>query len=369
MNDFKRYARQMILPEIGKDGQNRLSTAKVLCVGAGGLGCPTLLYLAGAGVGHIGIVDNDVVDESNLQRQTLYTVDDLGQPKVSAAQKRLNAFNPKINITPHITRLTADNASEILAPYDIVIDGSDNFATRFLVNDVCVRLQKPLVYGSVQKFEGQASVFDATQGPCYRCLFPELPGPGMGANCAEAGVLGVVPGLIGMIQATEALKLILGKGQTLLGRLLVVDTLSMAFRQIEIPKDKDCPCCGKNAKPTPLHHYDTGGCTMTNDIEITPRELQKMIQTDVPLTLIDVREPDEYEVCKITGAQLIPLRQIPARVGELDKNKLIVLHCHHGRRSMMALQFLQEEGFTQLKNLEGGIDAWAEECDPKMTRY
>jgi adenylyltransferase/sulfurtransferase len=369
MNDFTRYARQMILPEIGKDGQNRLSAANVLCVGAGGLGCPVLLYLAGAGVGHIGIIDNDVVDESNLQRQTLYTMADIGRSKVVAAQERLQAFNPNLQVTPYNTRLTAENALEILAPYDIIIDGSDNFATRFLVNDACVRLQKPLVYGSVQKFEGQASVFDAAQGPCYRCLFPEIPEPGMGPSCAEAGVLGVMPGLIGMIQATEALKIILGTGNTLRGRLLVLDALSMAFHQIEIPKDKDCPCCGNHAQPVPLHDYNTGGCTMNNDITITPRELQKMIQTDAPLTLVDVREPDEHAVCKIMGAQLIPLRQIPARVSELDKNKLIVLHCHHGRRSLMALQFLQEEGFTQLKNLEGGIDAWAEECDPKMVRY
>lgn len=368
MDDFKRYARQMILPEIGKDGQSRLSSAKVLCVGAGGLGCPALLYLTGAGVGHIGIVDHDVVDETNLQRQTLYTTADIGRPKVMAAQERLSAFNPKITITPHHTRLSAENATGILSSYDIIIDGSDNFATRFLVNDTCVLLKKPLIYGSVQKFEGQASVFDATQGPCYRCLFPELPGLGMGPNCAEAGVLGVMPGLVGMLQATETLKLILGKGQTLQGRLLVVDALSMAFRQIEIPKDKDCPCCSKDAQAASLHNYDTGGCTM-NDIAITPRELQKMIQTDVPLTLIDVREPDEYELCKITGAQLIPLRQIPARVNELSKDSLIVLHCHHGRRSLMALQFLQEEGFTKLKNLEGGIDAWAEECDPSMARY
>lgn len=368
MDDFKRYARQMILPEIGKDGQNRLSAANVLCVGAGGLGCPVLLYLAGAGVGHIGILDNDVVDETNLQRQTLYTTADIGRPKVIAAQERLQAFNPKIKITPYPTRLTAENAAEILSPYDIIIDGSDNFATRFLVNDACVILKKPLVYGSVQKFEGQASVFDATRGPCYRCLFPELPGPGMGPSCAEAGVLGVMPGLIGMVQATETLKLILGKGDSLMGRLLVLDALSMHFRQIEISKDKDCPCCSKDAQAASLHNYDTGGCTM-NAITITPRELQKMIQTDVPFALIDVREPDEHEICKITGAKLIPLRQIPARVSELSKDSLIVLHCHHGRRSLMALQFLQEEGFTQLKNLEGGIDAWAEECDPSMTRY
>lgn len=368
MNEFARYSRQMILPEVGMAGQKQLSVAKVLCVGAGGLGCPTLLYLAGAGVGHIGIVDNDVVDESNLQRQVLYSMGDIGRPKASAARERLLAFNPQIQITTHATRLTAGNAREIMARYDIIVDGTDNFPTRFLLNDACVLLNKPLVYGSVLRFEGQVSVFDAQRGPCYRCLFPEIPGPGMGPSCAEAGVVGIVPGIIGMLQANEVIKLILDKGDTLRGRLLLVDTMGMSFRELQLSKDEHCPCCQQDASSIVLKDYTTGGCAMS-DIEITAKDLQKLLQAKTPLTLIDVREPDEHATCHIKGSRLIPLNDLPAHAHTLDKNQLIVLHCHHGVRSMRALQFLNTQGFTNVKNLAGGIDAWAEECEPKMARY
>lgn len=368
MNDFARYARQMILPEVGTAGQNQLAAARVLCVGAGGLGCPALLYLAGAGVGHIGIVDNDTVDESNLQRQVLYTMGDIGQPKAIAARDRLLAFNPKVQAAAHVARLTAANAREILSGYDIVIDGTDNFAARFLLNDACVLLKKPMVYGSVLRFEGQVSVFDAAQGPCYRCLFPEMPGPGMGTSCAEAGVIGIVPGIIGMMQANEVIKLILNTGDVLRGRLLLVDTQSMSFRELQLSKDDRCPCCRKDAPPIILKDYITGGCPMS-EIEITPKDLQVLFKSGSQLTLIDVREPDEHALCRITGSRLIPLNDLSAHVHELDKTQLIVLHCHHGVRSMRALQFLKAQGFTNLKNLAGGIDAWAEECEPEMTRY
>lgn len=368
MSKFARYNRQMILSEIGKDGQTKLSTARVLCVGAGGLGCPALLYLAGAGVGHIGIVDSDTVDESNLQRQVLYTMEDIGRPKAEAARDRLLAFNPQIKVTAFDTRLTANNARELLSPYDIIIDGTDNFAARFLINDACALLKKILIYGSVLRFEGQVSVFDAALGPCYRCLFPSMPGPGMGPSCAEAGVIGVVPGIVGMMQATEAIKLILGKGDALRGKLLLIDTLSMTFRELQLSKDDHCPCCRKDAPPIVLKDYTAGGCVM-EDIEITPKDLQKLLQNGAVLTLIDVREPDEHAKCCINGSRLIPLNDLAAHVHELDKTQLIVLHCHHGVRSMHALQFLQSQGFTRLKNLAGGIDAWAEECEPGMTRY
>lgn len=363
MDDFKRYARQMILPEIGKDGQRRISAANVLCVGAGGLGCPALLYLAGAGVGHIGVVDDDCVDESNLQRQVLYTMADVGRSKAEVARERLLTFNPQLDVTAYTTRLTSENAEKILRPYDIVIDGSDNFPTRFLVNDACVMLGKPLVYGSVLQWEGQASVFDARNGPCYRCLFPEI--PTIGPSCAEAGVLGVLPGLVGTLQATETLKLILNAGESLRGRLIMIDARTATWKTLHIEKDPSCACCSKPVYT--LHTYASGDC-MANE-SITSQELKKMIADKTPFTLVDVREPDEYEICKISGSKLIPLKQLPNRLGELNKDALIVLHCHHGRRSMMALQFMQEEGFTQLKNLEGGIDAWAEACDPQMTRY
>lgn len=368
MNEFARYARQMILPEVGTAGQKQLGAAKVLCVGAGGLGCPALLYLAGAGAGQLGIVDNDVVDESNLQRQVLYTMDDLGLPKAEAARNRLLAFNPQIQITPHVTRLNAGNAREIVSGYDIIIDGTDNFATRFLLNDACVMLNKPLVYGSVLRFEGQVSVFEASQGPCYRCLFPEMPSPDMGPSCAEAGVIGVVPGIVGMMQANEVIKLVLGKGDTLRGRLLLVDTMGMTFRELQLSKDENCPCCHKDISTMVLKDYTTGGCTMS-DIEISAKDLRKLLQDGTPLTLIDVREPDEHATCCIKGARLIPLNDLPAHACELDKTKLIVLHCHHGVRSMRALQFLKTQGFTNIKNLVGGIDAWAEECEPEMNRY
>lgn len=367
MSNFQRYARQLSLPEVGIEGQKRLSAANVLCVGAGGLGCPALLYLAGAGVGHLGIVDDDCVDESNLQRQVLYTMADVGRPKADAARERLLAFNPQIEVTAYATRLTADNAEKILDPYDVVIDGSDNFPTRFLLNDACVKLGKPLISGSVLKFEGQVSVFDARRGPCYRCLFPEFPGPGAGGNCAEAGVLGVLPGLIGTIQATETMKLILNTGSPLRGQLLVTNALDATWKTFQIEKDPECTCCSRPILQ--YQNYDTGGCTMTETMCISATELKQKLDAGEKLVIVDVREPDEYATCKIPGSTLIPLQTIPERFGELNKDDTIVLQCHHGRRSLMAIEFLREKGFTKLINLTGGIDAWSCEVDPTVKRY
>lgn len=355
----------MVLPEIGIDGQKRLSVANVLCVGAGGLGCPALLYLAGAGVGHLGIVDSDTVDESNLQRQVLYTMADVGRPKVEAARERLLAFNPQIEVTAYATRLTAETAEKIIAPYDIVIDGSDNFPTRFLVNDACVKLGKPLVSGSVFKFEGQVSVFDARNGPCYRCLFSEFPVAGQ--NCAEAGVLGVLPGIIGTVQATETLKLILNIGDSLCGRLLVMNALDTTWKTFQIEKDPKCECC--SSPDLQLRNYDIGGCAMIETQCISATELKQKLDAGEKILVVDVREPDEYATCKIPGTILIPLQTIPERFSELDPSATIVLHCHHGRRSLMALEFLREKGFINLINLTGGIDAWSCEVDPTVPRY
>lgn len=361
----------MILPELGIEGQRRLSTARVLCVGAGGLGCPALLYLAGAGLGHIGIVDNDRVDEGNLQRQVLYTMEDLGRPKVEAARERLLAFNPKIEITAHNTRLTAENAEKLISLYDIIIDGSDNFETKFLLNDVCVVSGKALVSGSVLRFEGQVGVFDSRSGPCYRCLFPAPPAPEAGGSCVAAGVLGVVPGIIGVIQATEAIKLILGVGQTLLGKLLVMDARSMSFRELQLSKDENCPCCGDGiaSEPPPLATTQQGDRAMTETVCISATELKKRLDAGEKLVIVDVREPDEFATCKIPGAILVPLQTLPERFGELDRNATLVLQCHHGRRSLMALEFLRDRGFTNLINLTGGIDAWSCEVDPGVPRY
>lgn len=345
------------------EGQRRLAAAKVLCVGAGGLGCPALLYLAGAGVGHIGIVDNDHVDEGNLQRQVLYTMEDLGRPKAEAAHARLLAFNPKIEITAYATRLSAGNAAAVIAPYDIVIDGSDNFETKFLLNDVCVMLGKSLVSGSVLRFEGQVSVFDARSGPCYRCLFPAPPAPEVGASCVEAGVLGVVPGIIGTIQSAEAIKLILGVGQTLLGKLLVMDARSMSFRELQLSKDENCPCCHPDRIPK------QGVSAMTDTVCISATELKHRLDAGEKLVIVDVREPDEHATCKIPGAILVPLQTLPERFDELDRTATLVLQCHHGRRSLMALEFLREKGFANLINLTGGIDAWSCEVDSSVARY
>jgi len=372
MDKFARYTRQMILPEIGIEGQQRIHDARVLCIGAGGLGSPVLLYLAAAGVGHLGIVDNDRVDLSNLQRQVLYGTDDIGQFKTKIAARRLHELNPNIEIVTYNERFTAQNAEQILSHYDIVIDGTDNFPTRFLVNDVCVRLQKPLVYGSILKFDGQVSLFDSTIGPCYRCLFPELPGADAAPNCTEAGVLGVLPGIIGSLQATETLKWILKTGESLLGRVMTLNALTMQTRIFTLQKDPNCPTCSDSARnnPEPLSDYTMErNCTMSDPLEMSVEELKARLDSGEKLIIIDVREPDEHEVCKIPGAKLIPLGTIPDQAASLDRNCLTVLHCHHGRRSRKAVDFLCEQGFTNVRNLTGGIHEWAECIDPQMTRY
>jgi len=378
--ELKRYSRHLILPEIGVEGQKKLKAAKVLCVGTGGLGSPLSLYLAAAGVGTLGLIDFDVIDNTNLQRQVLFGTKDVGKSKVATAAARLRDINPNVKIVEHETKLDATNAMEIIKQYDIVADGTDNFPTRYLVNDACVLLGKPNAYGSIFRFEGQASVFDSTRGPCYRCLYPEPPPPGMVPSCAEGGVLGILPGIIGVIQATETVKLITGKGNSLIGRLLTFNALKMQFRELKLRKDPECPICGPKKTITKLIDYEQfcglrigqesvgEDAAKGNSIEITVEELKKKLDKK-EVVLIDVREPFEYEIAHIEGSKLIPLGEIQNRTSEMDPNKDIVLQCHHGGRSMKALQILQSRGFKKLKNLTGGIDAWAERVDPSMARY
>jgi adenylyltransferase/sulfurtransferase len=373
--ELLRYSRHLILPEVGLQGQRRLKASSVLLVGAGGLGSPLALYLAAAGVGRIGIVDFDRVEESNLQRQVLYGAASLGRAKLEAAEARLADLNPHVQIEAHAARLTSENALDLVGRYDVVADGTDNFPTRYLVNDACVLLGKPNVYGSIFRFEGQASVFDARRGPCYRCLYPEPPPPGLVPSCAEGGVLGVLPGVIGLIQGVEILKLLLDLGETLIGRLLLFDALAMRFREVRLGKDPACPICGEQPTIRELIDYETF-CGMTPAptaadaelFEIGPRELAAALERG-EVTLIDVREPHEYEITHIEGARLIPLGRLPERLGELDSSEEIVLHCHYGERSMRALEFLRQSGFRKLKSLRGGIDAWSREVDPEVPRY
>jgi adenylyltransferase/sulfurtransferase len=373
--ELLRYGRHLILPEVGLQGQRRLKASSVLLVGAGGLGSPLALYLAAAGVGRLGIVDFDRVEESNLQRQVLYGTASLGRAKLEAAEARLADLNPHVEIEAHAARLTSANALDLLGRYDVVADGTDNFPTRYLVNDACVLLGKPNAYGSIFRFEGQASVFDARRGPCYRCLYPEPPPPGLVPSCAEGGVLGVLPGVIGMIQGVEILKLLLDLGETLIGRLLLFDALAMRFREVRLEKDPACPICGEQPTIRELIDYETF-CGLTPApaaadaelFEIGPRELAAALERG-EVTLIDVRESHEYEITHIEGARLIPLGRLPERLGELDSSEEIVLHCHYGERSMRALEFLRQSGFRKLKNLRGGIDAWSREVDPEVPRY
>jgi adenylyltransferase/sulfurtransferase len=376
-DELLRYSRHLILPEVGLQGQRRLKAASVLLVGAGGLGSPLALYLTAAGVGRIGLVDFDRVDASNLQRQVLYGTADVGRPKLEAARARLADLNPGVRVDLHETRLTSANALEILAPYDVVVDGTDNFPTRYLVNDACALLGKPNVYGSIFRFEGQASVFDARVGPCYRCLYPDPPPPGLVPSCAEGGVLGVLPGVIGVLQGIETLKLLLGVGETLVGRLLLFDALALSFRELALRKDPDCPLCGPRRSITALVDYEAF-CGLTpveqadadaRGWEITARELNERLARGDDLAIIDVREPHEWEIARIPGTALIPLNTLPARLAELDTSREIVLHCHHGQRSMRALEFLRQSGFRKLKNLRGGIDAWSKDVDPSVPRY
>jgi sulfur-carrier protein adenylyltransferase/sulfurtransferase len=359
---------------VGIAGQRKLKSARVLTVGAGGLGSPLSLYLAAAGVGTIGIVDFDVVDLTNLQRQIVHGTSTLGQPKLESAEARLGDVNPNVRIEKHETRLTSQNALEILGEYDIIVDGTDNFPTRYLVNDACVLLGKPNVYGSIFRFEGQASVFDSRQGPCYRCLYSEPPPPGLVPSCAEGGVLGVLPGIIGSIQALETIKWIIGAGDSLVGRLLLFDALKLRFRELQLRKDPSCPICGEQPTIRELIDYEAfcgiGAEPAYDGPEVTAEELSREMQQKGPeLVLIDVREPHEWEIAHIEGARLIPLGQLPERLGELDGHAEIVTHCHHGVRSMKALQLLKGAGFSRVRSLAGGIDAWADRIEVGMPRY
>jgi sulfur-carrier protein adenylyltransferase/sulfurtransferase len=377
-DELSRYSRHLILPEVGMEGQRRLKAARVLCVGAGGLGSPLAFYLAAAGVGTLGLLDFDVVDASNLQRQIIHSTKDIGRKKLDSAEEKLTALNPALHVVKHETRLTSENALDILKDYDIVADGTDNFPTRYLVNDACVLLGKPNVYGSIFRFEGQASVFATEQGPCYRCLYPEPPPPGLVPSCAEGGVLGILPGLVGVMQATEAIKLILGKGEPLIGRLLLIDALNMRFRELKLRKNPDCPVCGTHPTVTKLIDYEQfcGIAPQTNQDtnvkngipQMSVKELKRRIDAGEDVQLIDVREPYEYQIAQI-GGTLIPQNDVPNRLGEIDRDREVVVHCRSGSRSQRIAEFLQQQGHAKVANLAGGILAWSDEIDPKVTKY
>jgi adenylyltransferase/sulfurtransferase len=373
--EIRRYGRHLILPEVGLDGQVKLKSASVLLVGAGGLGSPLALYLAAAGIGKIGIVDFDVVDESNLQRQVLHSTPDVGRPKLDSAKDRIHAINPNVEVELFSTRLTSENALGILGGFDVVADGTDNFPTRYLVNDACVLLRKPNVYGSIFRFEGQVSVFSAPGGPCYRCLYADPPPPGLVPSCAEGGVLGVLPGIVGTIQAAETVKLILGIGEPLVGRLLLLDALTMKTRELRLRRNPECPVCGGHPSITRLIDYEAF-CGITppdpesdsGEYAISVTGLRDKMDRGENLFLLDVREPQEYQIANL-GGHLIPLNDLPRRVNELDSSQDIVVYCHSGVRSGRAVQFLKQLGFRKVKNLVGGIDAWAEVIDNGMPRY
>ncbi len=377
--EILRYSRHLIMPEVALDGQKKLKAASVLCIGTGGLGSPLMMYLAAAGVGRIGLVDFDVVDYTNLQRQIVHGTKDVGRPKIESAYDTLRDINPEITIDLHNTLLSSENALDLFAGYDIIIDGTDNFPTRYLVNDACVLLGKPNVYGSIFRFEGQATVFWAEKGPCYRCLYPEPPPPGLVPSCAEGGVLGILPGTVGCLQATEAVKLILGIGEPLVGRLLLFDALNMKFRELKLRKDPNCPVCGANPTVTSLIDYEEFCGVGRGDEsapaeeapmeEITAQELDAKIKRGDKFTLVDVREPHEWAIARIPGAVLIPLGTVEARMNELDKDSEIVLQCKGGVRSAQALGVLQQAGFKHLKNLQGGILAWSDTVDPSVPKY
>jgi sulfur-carrier protein adenylyltransferase/sulfurtransferase len=375
-DEVLRYSRHLIMPEVGMEGQLKLKNAKVLLVGSGGLGAPLGLYLAAAGVGRLGIVDFDAVDFTNLQRQVTFGTSDVGRKKLEAARDRLSNLNPEIQIDTYETRLTSENALDILRDYEVVADGTDNFPTRYLVNDACVLLGKPNVYGSIFRFEGQASIFGYPGGPCYRCLYPEPPPPGLVPSCAEGGVLGVLPGIIGCIQAMETLKLILGNGEPLIGRLLLFDALKMRFRELKLRKNPACPMCGERRTITKLIDYaefcgirgEEVEAKPLNIPEITPKELKARLDRGDDIYILDVREPHEYQICNLRG-HLIPLGDLPKRVSELDSSCEIVAHCRSGKRSADAVQFLTNAGFRKIWNLKGGILAWSDEVDPSVPKY
>jgi adenylyltransferase/sulfurtransferase len=377
-DEVKRYSRHLIMPEVGVDGQRRLKASKVLCIGAGGLGSPVAMYLAAAGVGTLGIVDFDTVDFSNLQRQILHGTPDVGRPKLASAKDKLHALNPEIDIQTYETALSSQNAMKLFEPYDVIVDGTDNFPTRYLVNDACVLLGKPNAYGSIFRFEGQASVFATKEGPCYRCLYPEPPPPGLVPSCAEGGVLGVLPGMIGIIQATEAVKLIMGIGEPLIGRFLIYDALRMKFRELKLRKDPDCPVCGTHPTVTHLIDYEQfcgiapaapEATVVNNATEITSVELKQRMDRGEKLRIIDVREPNEYQINRIPGTELIPLGDVPKRYHELDPNEELIVHCKSGVRSGKAADFLRSVGFTRVLNLKGGILDWIDKVDPSQPKY
>jgi len=376
-DEILRYSRHLIMPEVGMEGQLKLKQAKVLCIGAGGLGSPLALYLGAAGVGKLGIVDFDVVDFTNLQRQVIHGTSDVGRTKLQSARDTLLEINPNVEIESFETRLSSDNALDIFREYDIVADGTDNFPTRYLVNDACVLLGKPNVYASIFRFEGQASIFYAEQGPCYRCLYPEPPPPGLVPSCAEGGVLGVLPGIMGCIQAMETIKFILGRGESLVGRLLLFDALGMKFRELKLRKNPDCPICGTHRTLTKLIDYEQF-CGIrgeehipmqTGIPEISAMDVKKKMDANEPFVLIDVREPHEYQICRIPGSKLIPLGEVPKRMHELDSADEIVVHCKSGMRSAKAVDFLMKSGFLKIHNLKGGILAWSDQVDPSVPKY
>ena len=376
--EIRRYSRHLIIPDVAMDGQKRLKNARVLCVGAGGLGSPALMYLAAAGVGTLGIVDFDTVDFSNLQRQILHGTPDVGRSKLASAKDRLNAINPNVKIETYETALSSENALELFAPYDVILDGTDNFPTRYLVNDACVLLGKPNAYGSIFRFEGQASVFATKDGPCYRCLYPEPPPPGLVPSCAEGGVLGVLPGIIGVIQATETIKLLIGVGEPLIGRFMIYDALKMKFRELKLRKDPDCPVCGTHPTVTKLIDYvqfcgvvaaAPEPVAVNNATEITAVELKQRLDRGDTVKIVDVREPNEYQINRIPGSQLIPLGDIPKRYAELNKGDEIVVQCKSGARSAKAADFLRSVGFTRVLNLKGGILDWVDKVDPSQPKY
>ena len=378
-DEVARYSRHLIMPEVGMAGQLKLRSARALCIGAGGLGSPVALYLAAAGVGRIGIADCDVVDYSNLQRQIIHGTPDVGRSKLESAKSRLNALNPEVEVVMHEMALSSEHALQLFADYDMVIDGTDNFPTRYLVNDACVMSGKPNVYGSIFRFEGQASVFATRGGPCYRCMFPEPPPPGLVPSCAEGGVLGVLPGIVGTIQATEAIQLILGEGESLIGRVLLVDALKMRFRELKVRQDPDCPVCGTEPTVTELIDYEQF-CGITPTVtgeaaspesadDVTVRELKSRLARQDSFLLLDVREPQEFEICRIPGSVLIPLNELPARLSEIEGRDDMIVHCKSGVRSGKAVKLLHKAGYGQARNLKGGILAWIDEIDTSLPKY
>jgi sulfur-carrier protein adenylyltransferase/sulfurtransferase len=374
-DEILRYSRHLIMPEVGMEGQQKIKAARVLCIGAGGLGSPLALYLAAAGVGTLGLVDFDVVDYTNLQRQIIHSTADVGRKKLDSAADKLTAINPFLDVQKFDTRLSSENALELFRDFDIIADGTDNFPTRYLVNDACVLTGKPNVYGSIFRFEGQASVFATKEGPCYRCLYPEPPPPGLVPSCAEGGVLGILPGLVGVMQATEVIKLVLGAGEPLIGRLLLIDALGMKFRELKLRKNPDCPVCGTHPTVTKLIDYDQF-CGIRGEEkpveagvpEIQVEDLKRRLDAKEDVFVLDVREPHEYQICNL-GGHLIPLNDLPKRVNELDSSREIVVHCKMGGRSAKAVEFLLQSGFKKVTNLAGGINAWAERVDPKVPKY